>query len=371
MRSEKKQEVGHRAGSLDPRSVIDPHKKFWCYHVPLGVASDPNLSEGAKLAYGVLKFHWGSPDNGRKQRCQPKTDTLAREMGTSSRTAERWVSELRKNGYIKTVPKGPKPPEYYFLAHPRLGSCLRKKSESGPPLLTEQGTPDLTEEDQSGPPKSEDLVRQDLQSVPPKSGIAYKEEEKFKEKSSSSELKKVFEGFSNSGDDDLKPSGLSEEEAFRRTRALIAQGTAPDPDSTMEVIAKKLGGRSWSAFYEIAWKRTTAADKAGGGHYVTLVAKMKRLEESETLKRAVNWASGSRDMNNSNSPELPSLFRSCNKCIGGYITAADDGQKQIGYCTCKLGQDLQRVERRKPASELKRRKSEARTAETLAAYGVR
>ena len=64
--------------------------------IPIVVKEDERLEAGAKLLYGdILSF---SRLNGF---CYAKNESLSKKNGVSERTLRRWVSELRKLGYIK------------------------------------------------------------------------------------------------------------------------------------------------------------------------------------------------------------------------------------------------------------------------------
>lgn len=59
------------------------------------IMSDPNLSLRAKGLYGILSKYADS-----ERKCYPSTNTLAAEAGTSVRTIERLLRELKKKNYV-------------------------------------------------------------------------------------------------------------------------------------------------------------------------------------------------------------------------------------------------------------------------------
>lgn len=64
--------------------------------IPVLVKEDERLEAGAKLLYGdILSF---SRLNGF---CYAKSSVLSKKNGVSERTIRRWISELKKLGYIR------------------------------------------------------------------------------------------------------------------------------------------------------------------------------------------------------------------------------------------------------------------------------
>jgi Helix-turn-helix domain len=63
--------------------------------IPYHVLRDTRISHAAKLVYGRLKLY-----QGRNGQCNPKHETLAREVCLSSRQLRTVLSELRKAGWI-------------------------------------------------------------------------------------------------------------------------------------------------------------------------------------------------------------------------------------------------------------------------------
>jgi len=59
------------------------------------IVSDPNLSLRAKGLYAILSKYADS-----ERKCYPSMNTLAAEAGTSVRTIERLLKELKENDYV-------------------------------------------------------------------------------------------------------------------------------------------------------------------------------------------------------------------------------------------------------------------------------
>ncbi len=101
--------------------------------VPVVVLRDPDLSAGAKLAYGALCWYaW-------KTGTFPGIDTMAADFGMGNRSAIRYLSELENRGYIE-------------VTRPRLGK------------RNTYVLPDVFSECQSGTRASANLALQECQS---------------------------------------------------------------------------------------------------------------------------------------------------------------------------------------------------------------
>ncbi len=72
--------------------------------VPYLVLRDLRLSVGARLAYAILLMYaW------QEGSCFPGQERMARDMGVSTRHLRRYLSELRRDGYVswrKSMPGG-------------------------------------------------------------------------------------------------------------------------------------------------------------------------------------------------------------------------------------------------------------------------
>lgn len=66
------------------------------------IRSEANLSTGARLLYHALDDHAG-PNGGMDGKCFPKQSTLAQQLATPLRTVERWMAELVKNGWVRSI----------------------------------------------------------------------------------------------------------------------------------------------------------------------------------------------------------------------------------------------------------------------------
>lgn len=74
----------------------------------------PEVSPGAKLCYGVIARQFDDD----AQCARVSVATLAATLGTSERSAYRFVEELVGHALIERSGTGNATPEYRFLAHP-------------------------------------------------------------------------------------------------------------------------------------------------------------------------------------------------------------------------------------------------------------
>ncbi len=116
---------------MTPGSQYSPYKKFLAVMVPMalikykGVSNGAKLSDGAKLAFGVLCYHGG------KSGKFPDQKKLASEMGVHVDTLNGYIHELVAHGLIAVRRHGPgKPGTYDFLWTDFLAESLRDTAET-------------------------------------------------------------------------------------------------------------------------------------------------------------------------------------------------------------------------------------------------
>ena len=93
----------------------NPHRIFTGIFIPEAIVKIPNmkLSYGAKICFGRL-FRYAGKDG----IAFPKRSTLAKEIGSSERSVDRFISELKKFELIDVERKGlHKSNRYYFIWH--------------------------------------------------------------------------------------------------------------------------------------------------------------------------------------------------------------------------------------------------------------
>src|ERR1035437_10762173 len=95
-------------------------------HIPLGMVDYPGLDWSAKCLYARLALHLGKPRTGAH--CDPDRETLAREMGVSTDSIDRWLKELISEKFIERRRHGQQTAECIFLPHPCLVNTDRKST---------------------------------------------------------------------------------------------------------------------------------------------------------------------------------------------------------------------------------------------------
>jgi hypothetical protein len=103
---EKKRKIGER---------YNPHRVFTGIFIPEAILKIPvkKLSFGARICFGRLCRYAGKDGV-----AFPKRNTLAKEIGSSERAVDRFISELKEFGLIKVERKGlHKSNRYYFVWH--------------------------------------------------------------------------------------------------------------------------------------------------------------------------------------------------------------------------------------------------------------
>jgi Helix-turn-helix domain len=92
---------------------------------------DHSLSLGAKAVYQALdSYAWTSPE------CCPREATIASRLNKSVRSVERWMSELKKRGYIR-VDRTVHGNSYVLLR--RMGPTLAKSVENSDSVTRQYG----------------------------------------------------------------------------------------------------------------------------------------------------------------------------------------------------------------------------------------
>ena len=91
---------------------------------------DPKLSSSAKLVYTSLVFRY----NSETKKCNPSVEKISEDIGNkSTRTIERALQELRRQGYITN-----------FRGYPGIGSNLYQLKDTKVGLLKQTYTTNLT-----------------------------------------------------------------------------------------------------------------------------------------------------------------------------------------------------------------------------------
>lgn len=94
-------------------SYINPYKKFLFAPIPNWLIVRSEISQGAKLCYGVLIKR-----GGEKGYCWPSLETIGADLGVSASQAKKYIGELRKVSLVATEKRGmDKSNNYRFLAH--------------------------------------------------------------------------------------------------------------------------------------------------------------------------------------------------------------------------------------------------------------
>jgi hypothetical protein len=93
---------------------------FYGSMVPDSVMSLTTLGEGPKLLLARLYKFAGDED-----RANPALPTLARALGASEDKAGRWLRDLERHRFIRTVRHARKEAERLLLWHPALAASLR------------------------------------------------------------------------------------------------------------------------------------------------------------------------------------------------------------------------------------------------------
>src|SRR5579863_2370923 len=104
--------------SLEPGQVYIPYKLFVGIFVPSALCRCSDLSEGAKLLFGLLALH-----SGKDGHCNPSQECLAGELAKSVATIGRWQQELIRACLIRVRRVGSgRSNEFEFRWNPILAS---------------------------------------------------------------------------------------------------------------------------------------------------------------------------------------------------------------------------------------------------------
>jgi predicted transcriptional regulator len=98
---------------------FNPFKVFRGLMVPDGLASCPDVSPGAKLAYAALVRY-----GGQKGQPWPSVAKIALRLGVKHRQARRYLESLERHGFIKRIPKSGASNRFQFLWHSVFESRL-------------------------------------------------------------------------------------------------------------------------------------------------------------------------------------------------------------------------------------------------------
>ncbi len=92
---------------------FNPFRVFYGIFIPEALLQYSEISNGAKLCYGVLCRHAGE-----KGRCFPSQEALAIPLGGSVRNIRRYLQELESKGFIRIIQLGlRRSNRYEFLWH--------------------------------------------------------------------------------------------------------------------------------------------------------------------------------------------------------------------------------------------------------------
>jgi hypothetical protein len=125
--------------------------------VPNVVLKHPNISFGAKVAFGVLlSYAW------REDFCFPAQDRLAKDLDCSVRQVQRLLTELKDHSFITWKQQGLNRPNIYYLLPI---SRWNKEKSAAIPDTTDLSSPDTTD---PTPPEATDRSRLDATNSSPK-----------------------------------------------------------------------------------------------------------------------------------------------------------------------------------------------------------
>jgi biotin operon repressor len=97
---------------------FNPYGRFYNAWVPTQLLQSVEISDGAKLAYGLLRKFAG-----KDGACFPLQSTLARELGCKTRTVNKYIKELKGSKLIEVKRRGRgRSLSYVFLWKKELNS---------------------------------------------------------------------------------------------------------------------------------------------------------------------------------------------------------------------------------------------------------
>lgn len=114
---------------------FNPYRLFHGIFLPEALLSYPNMEPGAKLCYGRLSRY-----SGKAGECWPAVNTLAKELGVSTRQAKRYCRELEKAQFIRRDPRPGRTNHWVFLWH----RVFAFSSEATPPESGGGGVTDMS-----------------------------------------------------------------------------------------------------------------------------------------------------------------------------------------------------------------------------------
>ncbi len=321
-------EPGRQVGEpseLHPGQRFNPHGRFNGILIPEALVKFKGLSLGAKITYGRLARFAGQ--NGK---CHPRQATLAREIGVTDRQVRTYLKELEDQRFIKTIQKGlRRPNEYEFLWHPLFNGAVRKdtsgqdrnkcsaqeRKEPSAPITRESKEESPSKESQ---PSSSSVVQRSNAPPPTPSPACQSRPERPETNSSIESI------------DDEPKSETAE------LIDLIRESTGVHPDRRLiRDVTEGLELRRISVcdfLKDISPRLKRLKHRPGPGFFLHHVKAWRDAQLADEPAPLANSA-GTR----------------CPSCRGV-------GKSAEGYCTCPMGRDLGRVERR---SALERAQSEA------------
>lgn len=125
--------LAKRAGMVAPKinerkkqsaDEINPRDLWYGVWVPNWLLRRTEVSNGAKLCYARLCRYF----NPHTKQCNPKHETIAEELGVTSRTVRIYLNELVEHKLIRSKRSGRRANNYGFLRHKWfVDSGIRKK----------------------------------------------------------------------------------------------------------------------------------------------------------------------------------------------------------------------------------------------------
>ena len=158
-----------RPSQLELGEPFNPYKLFTGVFIPDALVRTPQISAGAKLAYGRLSRYAGEDGD-----CHPSVKTLARELGIKERQAQRYLSELQANGLVRSFPRFKAPNVrdtngFVFLWHKIfVGSIRPSVSDLTPPPVSRTTPPPVSDV----APKENQIKENHLEESPSPSSVA-------------------------------------------------------------------------------------------------------------------------------------------------------------------------------------------------------
>jgi hypothetical protein len=308
---------------LQEGQPFNPYGLFTGIFIPEALVRYPEISAGAKIAYGRLVRYAGQDGD-----CHPSVKTLAREIGVRERQTQRYLAELESNGFIRSFARfrGPSVRDangYVFLWHPTFVGSIRNaatpvSSLTPPrvPLMTPRVASLVT------PKESHREESQKKESQSSSSPIVLKEEQPPPPTPSSERMSGPTNVLPKIDDDLDRPNQSPRDQLI----ATIQKSTGHPPDQRLvrDILeGLELRGVPLQDYLEDIRPR---------------LGRLRHRPGPGFFHRQMTAWRDSRPARRSASVENPMGSR-CLSCSGS-------GKRANGYCDCPMGRDLERVETR-------------------------